>query len=476
MKCRSYYFLGRHIGVVILILAFTACENFIGVDVEKSQIVKEAVFSSDVTASSAVTGIYTDMYNGENSFASGNRYSVASLCGLSTDEIIYFPETVEFNAFENNNLLSSNTNVSSLWQTMYYSIYGANAVLEGLAKSTGVSAAVKQQLEGEALFIRAFCHFYLVNLFGDVPIITTINYSVTSKSTRQPPSVVYEQIISDLIMAKELMNEHYVTTGRVRPNRSTAAALLSRAYLYIGDWKNAELQASEIINDSKYSLEANLADVFLNNSDESIWQLMPVGLISNTNEGYMFILISAPTTTTQPFHLATSLVNAFDAEDKRRSEWINTKIIGTTNYYYPFKYKKGAGGSATTPSVSLTEYSMVFRLAEQYLIRAEARAHLNNLTQAISDLDLIRIRAGLPSILNINPTIDRTEFLLAVEQERRKELFTEWGHRWLDLKRTGRANIVLSGKQGWSPDDQLYPIPQIERDRNPQLGNQNPGY
>lgn len=476
MKCRSNFFLGRHIGNFVFIVALTACEDFIGVDVEKSQIVKDAVFNSDITASSAVTGIYSDMYNGENSFASGNRYSVATLCGLSTDEIIYFPETVDFNAFEDNSLLPSNTNISSLWQTMYYSIYGANAVLEGLAKSTSVSKPVKKQLEGEALFIRAFCHFYLVNLFGDIPVITTINYGITSKSTRQPTSVVYEQIISDLIMAKELINEQYVTTGRVRPNRSAATALLSRVYLYLGDWENAEMQASEIINDSKYSLEANLTDVFLNNSDEAIWQLMPVGLISNTNEGYMFILISAPTTTTQPFHLATSLVNAFDSQDKRRSEWINAKIIGTASYYYPFKYKKGAGGSATTPSVSLTEYSMVFRLAEQYLIRAEARAHLNNLTQAISDLDLIRMRAGLPSILSVNPTIDQTEFLLALEQERRKELFTEWGHRWLDLKRTNRANIALGGKQGWSPDDQLYPIPQTERDKNPQLGSQNPGY
>ena len=120
---------------------------------------------------------------------------------------------------------------------------------------------------------------------------------------------------------------------------------------------------------------------------------------------------------------------------------------------------------------------MVFRLGEQYLIRAEARAQQNNLAGAISDIDMIRSRAGLPLINDTEPGINKDNLLLAIEHERQIELFSEWGHRWLDLKRTGRAGAVLGPiKADWSSDDELYPIPQSERDKNPFLGEQNPGY
>jgi hypothetical protein len=120
---------------------------------------------------------------------------------------------------------------------------------------------------------------------------------------------------------------------------------------------------------------------------------------------------------------------------------------------------------------------MVFRLAEQYLIRAEARAQQDNLIEAISDLDVLRNRAGISLIKNTTPGISKTNLLLAIEKERQVELFAEWGHRWLDLKRTNRADIVLAPtKSKWSKDDTLYPIPTSEFNKNPRLGDQNPGY
>jgi hypothetical protein len=117
----------------------------------------------------------------------------------------------------------------------------------------------------------------------------------------------------------------------------------------------------------------------------------------------------------------------------------------------------------------------VFRLAEQFLIRAEARAHLDKITGANSakaDLNMIRDRAGLP------PTVASTkeEMLAAILQERRMELFVEWGHRWFDLKRTGKASEVLSVlKPRWDPTDVLYPIPYNELQLNPNM-MQNAGY
>lgn len=116
---------------------------------------------------------------------------------------------------------------------------------------------------------------------------------------------------------------------------------------------------------------------------------------------------------------------------------------------------------------------MVLRLAEQYLIRAEARVRQNNISGGQSDLNAIRNRSGLPN----TTANDQGSLLLAIEQERRVELFTEWGHRWFDLKRTERAEAVLSpfALKDWQSTDVLFPIPQTEREINSRL-TQNEGY
>ena len=119
---------------------------------------------------------------------------------------------------------------------------------------------------------------------------------------------------------------------------------------------------------------------------------------------------------------------------------------------------------------------MVLRLAEQFLIRSEARTELNDLPGAKEDLDQIRTRAGLDPISEIFPELSKAQLLKEIAQERRRELFSEWGHRWLDLKRTERASTVLGNSNPtWEDTDVLYPIPAQERMKNPNL-SQNPGY
>jgi hypothetical protein len=162
-------------------------------------------------------------------------------------------------------------------------------------------------------------------------------------------------------------------------------------------------------------------------------------------------------------------LNAFEVGDKRKASWVISGTQDGQPWSHPFKYK------STSSDTVLTEYYTVFRLAEQHLVRAEARAKLGKLTaanSAESDINIIRDRAGL------GPTTAQTkeELLAAVAQERRVELFSEWGHRWFDLKRTGKADEVLSLiKPGWQPEDKLYPIPYDERQLNPNL-TQNPHY
>ena len=145
---------------------------------------------------------------------------------------------------------------------------------------------------------------------------------------------------------------------------------------------------------------------------------------------------------------------------------------------HPVGHIAGAGDPPGQTSVSdpVTEYYTVLRLAEQYLIRAEARAQQKiNLPGAISDLNLIRNRAGLDSL---SPTLNQQQVMAAVAQERRVELFAEWGHRWLDLKRTGQISAVFNTipyKSQYQPFQQLYPIPLGELQNDPNL-RQNPGY
>ncbi len=161
--------------------------------------------------------------------------------------------------------------------------------------------------------------------------------------------------------------------------------------------------------------------------------------------------------------------------DKRKSGWIGQYTEDIT-YNYSYKYKAYFG--------ALTEYVMVLRLAEQYLIRAEARIQQDRIDEGIDDVNIIRARArdaASPSVPDplpdLSASLSKEDALAAVMHERQVELFTEGGHRWLDLKRTKTADEVLSVIKGnsWQATDTLYPIPQQERLANPNL-SQNSGY
>jgi hypothetical protein len=286
---------------------------------------------------------------------------------------------------------------------------------------------------------------------------------------------VYAQIISDLSDATGLLNDGYVasdaitpTIERVRPNKWAAVALLSRAYLYENKWDSAIAEATSLISNSgTYSLDS-LNAVFLENSTEAIWQLQPVNEGWNTEDGRLFILpATGPTPNSNPgypVHLSPQLLSSFEAEDERRQDWVDSVVVDSTVYNYPYKYK-----SATLYS-PVIEYTMVLRLGELYLIRAEAEAESGANNSAVADLNVIRHRAGLS---DYSGPMDMSSLLLAIMHERQVELFTEWGHRWLDLKRSGNANSVMQQvtpmKGGtWSVDWALYPIPlyDIVQDQN----------
>jgi hypothetical protein len=326
---------------------------------------------------------------------------------------------------------------------------------------------VRNQLTGEAKFMRAFFHFYLVNLFGPVPLVTSPDYKVNATISRSDTIAVYKQILSDLKDASALLSANYPTQEKVRVNKWAAVALLARVYLYQRDWVNAEAESTRVIESGAYQLAAP-SQVFVPNSPEAILQFIPaITQIFNTSEGLSF-LPSSPSVRPN-YKITPFLLNAFEPGDKRKAAWVNSNTVSGVTYNYPYKYKVRSGQAGAPKS----EYNMVLRLAEQYLIRAEARARLGKVPESQADINAIRSRSGLSNTTAADPAA----LLLAIEKERQVELFSEWGHRWLDLKRTGRADAVLGAEKptDWQPTDALYPIPQNEILSNPLL-TQNLGY
>ena len=456
---------------VVLIIANFACQDFVEIDPPVTSLTTSTVFKNDATAIAALSGIYNRMVETSAGYTTGQQ-SITLLSGLLSNEFNNYFTDVNMIEFYNSALTPTNARVVAVWSQIYNHIHSANSVIEGIARSNELTPSVMKQLEGEAKFIRAFLHFYLLNLFGDIPYITSTDYRINSKVKREPAFQVYQYIIADLLSSIENLSDTYVNAGRNRPNKWTARALLSRVYLYAEDWSNAETMATAIIdNTSLYVLSTDLNAVFLASTitkvnQEAIWQIQPVAPDRNTYEGFVFILTSAPNTFRNSVTLTTNMLNAFENGDKRRLNWTNNITVAGNTYFFPYKYKVKMG----TP---VTEYLMVLRLAEQYLIRAEARTQQNNFADAQADLNVIRNRAGLLNTL----AATKSDLLLAIEQERQVELFTEWGHRWFDLKRTNRSDLILGSlKPSWQSTDVLYPLPQAEMSSNPNLTPQNAGY
>lgn len=446
------------LGVLLLSLCLS-CDNYVEVAQPNSQLTAGAVFEEMSTANAAMVGLYAKMRT--NGMLAGTGGASVYL-GWYADEFEFYQ--VGISNFYSNSLFPAESVVTSIWNNSYRQIYEANAIIEGVTNSVSLPEAGRNQLKGEALFVRALLHMYLVNIYGDVPYITTTDRIQNSQVSRMPSATVYEHVIADLEAASLLLPEAYVSTERVRPNRFAVMAVLARAYLYTGAYAEASNAASSVINSPLYVWETDLDKVFLKGSTTTIWQFMPNAAGLNTTEGGSYIFPTGPPSL---IGLRPDFVASFEANDQRKVKWTKAVTNGSSTWYHAFKYKQRV---ATPTSL---EYSVVLRLAEQYLIRAEARAKQGELINAKSDLDLIRNTAGLPN----TSAVTAEDIVAEVMKQRRFELFTEFGHRFFDLKRSGSIDGVLSiSKPGWNTTDRLWPLPALELNTNPNLNPQNPGY
>ncbi|MBW8685574.1 RagB/SusD family nutrient uptake outer membrane protein [Chitinophaga rhizophila] len=466
-----------------LVISISSCKKLIEVDPPINEIIGSEIYSSNTTAISVLTGIYTSMSS--NGIFNGEQ-SVSIRPGLSADELIPVINASSILTLIYHNSLTNNGD-QLYWSELYAYLYRINSAIEGISASVALTTDVKKRLLAEAKFLRAFMYFYLVNFYGSVPLLLSTDKNINVIAPREPMVNLYAQMINDLKEAQGDLSDQYLnadlitnTSERIRPNKFAVSALLARVYLYNQNWALAEQEASKVIDNTAMYMLENPKNVFLKGSREAIWQLQPVNLNQNTIDAEVLVL--APTelnprggpTESRPFYLSQSLLKNYSFEDQRRVNWIDSVVSDGIVYYYPFKYK------AYLPQ-ERTEYLTVLRLAEQYLIRAEARAQMNRIggsNSAMDDINIIRTRAGLSDIV----ASSKEEVLDIILKERRKELFTEWGHRWFDLKRTGNVDMVMQKvaiDKGivWNSYKALYPIPVQDIQRNPSLrGHQNPGY
>lgn len=483
--------------ILPIALLLTACNNLVSISDPTDRIPSAVAFSTDQLANAAMNGVYQSMLslNGElvPGFSSGNTTLFGA---LSADELVAVLGTSSpfYNINTNHLMLTGSPSTLSsptdnLWSSAYSVIYSANSVIEGIAdsRSAQLRDAMRQSLTAEAKFLRAFCYFHLVNFFGDVPLILTTDYNTGISKGRTPREQVYTQIVRDLTDARDNLSADYPSGNakRVRVNKWTAAALLARVYLFTGDYANAAAQSSAVINNAGlYGLEYNLDKIYLSTSREAIWQLdqqFSAAASNATPDGQLllpFLKIRGTDSGAVNYSVTSRLLDAFEPGDVRREKWIDslTNYYTGQSQYYAGKYNTGLFNQVR--GAVPTEYAMVLRLAEQYLIRAEAAAHNagGGAADALKDINIIRSRAGLPG-LPANLTQD--ELLAAVAQEWRIEFLCEWGFRWFNLKRTGKAATELAQiplKQPWAGDYQLlYPVPPNDVRFAPTL-KQNPGY
>jgi hypothetical protein len=453
-----YYF-------AIVAAIVTSCGDLLDTKPEES-ISDEGIIVSQSSAEVALVGVYDAVSSAEGTGIVAWNVAADNVVGFTSQSVI-IPrlKAAGSGAFDP---------TSGGGYVQYYSaINSANAVIyyvKGIDDSKFTDNS-KNKILGEAYFLRALSYLDLARTYGGVPIVLNPSVSSTSqdgirKSSRED---VFKQVGNDLDVAESLLaNVPLSGTGRARASIWAVYALKARLYLYTEKWDNAEEYASKIIDNTSIKLTTEVEDFFKNPlSSESIFEL--VFSSADKNSFYTYYLPSDKGGRLDYIpnpELTDKLTNPVIGG--KRSQLIIARNGGG---YAIREYDKQDGSSSI----------FVLRLAEQYLIRAEARLKKAsaNISGAVADINSIRSRADI-ELLSVSAELNNNDLLLLIEDERRYELAFE-GHRYYDIIRTKRAPSVFgTSNPGYNEDyrDEKYwvfPFPYTALTADPDL-EQNPGY
>lgn len=404
---------------------------------------------------------------------------------------------------DNSNFVTTTDNqgVLDIWRGPWPGILMSNMVLK-VAPNLAIDENVKKRSMGEAYFLRAHYYFILVRYFGDLPLIITPQSSDSDLyPERVSKDLIYKQIIADLEKAAELLPNKSTYTGSDigRANKGAAIGELAEVYLTLGNNWQKVVDLTTQVEGLGFALNTNYADNFNPATENSVESLFEVQY--NSNGGYSFWNNENQAAWTSTFmgprgsnfvgggwgwnQPTQEFINSYEANDNRKA--ITVLYTGCPDFdgkTYQATYSTTGYNvrKFLVPLSAVSSYDNsplnfpVLRFSNILLMKAEALNELGQTSQAEAPLNRVRNRAGLP---NISSGLSKADFKNAVLKERRVELAFE-GQRWFDLIRVNNGQYGLDflhsiGKTNATSKHLLYPIPQIERDRNPKL-TQNPGY
>ena len=475
----------RHIFYLIIVfqLVMEGCSNILE-EQPKSFFEEGNSFKSADDANAAIAAVYGRLRNVYNL----NIIYLSDVNGeeLEINPVVAAPKDIDLNRYT-----SATPTFDEFYTDSYLLIDRANRVIANVPKIE-MNAALKNQIIGEAQFLRALAYFNLVRAFGDVPLVTEVVNSTTDVlKARDPAEQVYARIIRDLTEAESVLPARYTTASQIgRATSGAAKSILAKVYLTRKEWSAAAAKAKEVIDSKEYSLFAEYKDIFPPENKNGVEHIFSVQ--------YSCILNSYGSPMAQQFaifftypiqqvggylYVTPNHISSYTEGDKRMHINVVTekKNTATGAIIKPGLDQGPATDKYWDPQpcglMQARNNFMVIRYADILLMYAEALNEMNGPTaDAYSAINLIRARARDDSA---GPQdlqgLTQQQFRDAVMQERSWELCFE-GHRRWDLLRTDRYLGTL--RQFGIPADErnlLYPLPQNEIDVNPAL-KQNNGY
>ena len=467
-----------------IVFSLISCKGFLDKD-PIATLDAGSFFQTEDDAIQAMNAAYKPLTfsNANNNFywAFGTLASDEAIVGgdgsraglVDLDALIHTPRTDEINSF---------------WKLEFSGITQCNLVLDKV-ETIAINKAIKDRVVGEALFLRAFYYFQLTQVFGDVPLFTTILSPDKLKAPRTSKTAVYQQIIADCDRAAGLLPPQYSGADIGRATKGAALALAAKTYLYQKNWDKTLEYIAKIKALNIYGLMPNYQDNFnekTQNNKESVWEIQHTNLELNVGNSLNQWWYSKKIVGGYGFAEATdTFVKAFEVDDPRRK----FTVAMNDEDYFGVVYKNSFSSTRYSVRKYLQSDSTVtqkadgdinytaIRYAEVLLWEAESLAELGRITEGSVPLEIVRNRARLQAAnpLTALPkvvTTDKTALINAIRHERQVELGFEL-HRYFDLVRWGiAAQNIKEFKVG---KHEVFPIPQIEMDLNPSLV-QNPNY
>ena len=434
----------QYILLTAISLSTVSCSDFL--DQKPDNYISDAaVIQTLSSAKAALNGAYHDL---ASSSYYGGQYFDAGV-NLAADNVTWTGSLNYYYDFDTHQYSAENQLLSYAWYAIYATVNQTNQVIDKVTVLNDGSESERRRIIAEATVIRSLAFFDLARTWGNIPVVKQATSSPTQfDGVKQTKAKVVYQLVVDDVLA--IYNDLSESSDRVHVTRSAADAFLARVYLYLEQWDKAEQYASKVIDNGNYAL-GTIQDLIDNKETaESIWELAYSSSFTNQQSTYWRSPDQGGRHEWGPSKELVQLLADPTVGGDRKAFYQDFSSAQVPDYFVGTLYHRS----------TLDDDVIIFRLAEQYLIRAEARANQQNVSGALSDLNIIRRRANISEIVDVAST---QELLNLIADERRVELALE-PHRWFDLIRTGKAESVL----GIKTYQTIFPIPynDIQADKD----------